>query len=243
MTLSDSIAADPMKRLREILDDTNPNDIWRPIHDAEGRLVAQAGGKKDDLPAADMAFLDFRGKSVLDLGCNFGYFSFLARRRGAERVLGVEINDRLVEACNLQKKLHGLEGVEFIAANFNSLELDRPFDIVLFLDILGSHKILDGRLPSALDTMVRFAGKEMVATVQPVYHLPGSLGIEAADLGSRYPAAFVRDNCFYLGEYVRDYFRDDWEMDMHPAEHEADDQTRRMLHFKKMNEVHSSDAK
>jgi tRNA (mo5U34)-methyltransferase len=37
-----------------------------------------------------LAALDFRGKSVLDIGCWDGYFSFLAARAGASKVLSVD---------------------------------------------------------------------------------------------------------------------------------------------------------
>src|SRR4051812_45956312 len=37
---------------------------------------------------------DLRGKSVLDIGCNAGFFSIEMKRRGAERVVGIDFDER-----------------------------------------------------------------------------------------------------------------------------------------------------
>ena len=40
---------------------------------------------------------DFSDKTVLDIGCNAGYYSFVAKTRGAKRVVGVELDLSMVE--------------------------------------------------------------------------------------------------------------------------------------------------
>ena len=40
---------------------------------------------------------DLAGKSVLDIGCNAGFYSLEMKRRGAGRVLGVDFDDRYLE--------------------------------------------------------------------------------------------------------------------------------------------------
>src|SRR5258706_13311006 len=40
---------------------------------------------------------DMRGASVLDIGCNAGFYSIELKKRGAGRVLGVELDDRYLE--------------------------------------------------------------------------------------------------------------------------------------------------
>src|SRR5919204_3541158 len=37
---------------------------------------------------------DLRGKTVLDVGCNAGFFSIEMKRRGADRVLGIDSDER-----------------------------------------------------------------------------------------------------------------------------------------------------
>src|SRR5258708_24366920 len=40
---------------------------------------------------------DMRGASVLDIGCNAGFYSIELKKRGAGRVLGVDVDDRYLE--------------------------------------------------------------------------------------------------------------------------------------------------
>ena len=40
---------------------------------------------------------DLTGKSVLDIGCNAGFYSMEMKRRGADYVLGIDMDDRYLE--------------------------------------------------------------------------------------------------------------------------------------------------
>src|SRR5690242_8806459 len=44
---------------------------------------------------------DLSGKSVLDVGCNAGFFSLELKRRGAARVLGVDFDPRYLQQARL----------------------------------------------------------------------------------------------------------------------------------------------
>lgn len=77
---------------------------------------------------------DMTGKTVLDVGGNEGYFSFLCERRGASRVV---ILDRLQGACQC-----ALENFKFVKAKLNSkveyrvgaledLDFSEQFDYVI----------------------------------------------------------------------------------------------------------------
>ena len=48
--------------------------------------------------------LDLSGKTVLDAGCNAGFFSFEAKKRGAARVLGVDRKtlDRMIKRHHIE---------------------------------------------------------------------------------------------------------------------------------------------
>ena len=81
---------------------------------------------------------DLRGRSVLDIGCNAGFFSLECKRLGADRVVGVDVNqgtdhDFLAQARFAAAEL-GLE-VEYREQDFLGLD-DGPFDVVLFLGVL-----------------------------------------------------------------------------------------------------------
>lgn len=81
--------------------------------------------------------LDFRGKSVLDIGCWDGYFSFMAEQRGASRVVALD---------NPEFRWGGMDGFNFLHDHFQSAVefrkgsvFDAPkerFDIVLCYGVL-----------------------------------------------------------------------------------------------------------
>ena len=84
---------------------------------------------------------DLSGKTVLDIGCSDGFYSFECERRGAARVLAVDnYSSPLVDSPSGFNVAHRLldSKVEFRQADLFSLdpERDGPFDIVLFLGVL-----------------------------------------------------------------------------------------------------------
>src|ERR1041385_6604674 len=40
---------------------------------------------------------DLSGKSVLDVGCNAGFYSIQMKRRGAERVVGIDTDEKYLD--------------------------------------------------------------------------------------------------------------------------------------------------
>src|SRR5688572_19411950 len=48
-------------------------------------------------PALRALLPDLRGRSVLDLGCGFGWFCRWAREQGAARVVGVDVSEKMLE--------------------------------------------------------------------------------------------------------------------------------------------------
>lgn len=80
---------------------------------------------------------DLSGKTVLDVGCNAGFYSFEAKRRGAARVLGVDGQRQHVRQGLLVRKVLGLD-VEFRRLNVYELNARNvgQFDITLALGLL-----------------------------------------------------------------------------------------------------------
>lgn len=89
----------------------------------------------------------FRGKTVLDLGCNNGYFTRLAMKSGAKRAVGVDIG-QCIEGAKLLAEKEGLN-CEFWQLNMEDKEFKRfcpQFDVVIFLSALAKIKNKDGFL-------------------------------------------------------------------------------------------------
>jgi tRNA (mo5U34)-methyltransferase len=81
---------------------------------------------------------DLTGKGLLDVGCNAGFYSVEAKRRNAERVLGVDAQRREVRQARFVKKALGLDGLEFRRLSVYDLSLETVglFDVTLALGLI-----------------------------------------------------------------------------------------------------------
>ena len=79
---------------------------------------------------------DLTGKSVLDIGCNAGFYSMEMKRRGAERVLGIDFDDRYLDQARLASDVKGFD-IEFRKLSVYDLAaLGEKFDLVIFMGVL-----------------------------------------------------------------------------------------------------------
>lgn len=80
---------------------------------------------------------DLSGKSVLDIGCNGGFYSFEMKRRGAARVLALDHDWTYLAQAQFARDQLGLD-VEFRQLDVYDLGQlgDEQFDLVLFLGVL-----------------------------------------------------------------------------------------------------------
>ncbi|MFL6312787.1 MAG: TIGR04290 family methyltransferase [Terriglobales bacterium] len=101
---------------------------------------------------------DLSGASVLDIGCNGGFYSIELKRRGASRVLGVDVDDRYLEQARFASQVLGLD-IEF--AKYSVYDVDSipgKFDFVLFMGVFYHL-----RYPLfALDKVVKKVGKSLI---------------------------------------------------------------------------------
>jgi tRNA (mo5U34)-methyltransferase len=85
----------------------------------------------DHLPA------DLTGKSVLDIGCNAGFYSMEMKRRGAERVLGIDSDDRYLAQAAFAAETLGYDRIEFRNLSVYDVgALKERFDVVIFMGVL-----------------------------------------------------------------------------------------------------------
>lgn len=79
-----------------------------------------------------------RGRRVLDLGCNAGFWSLQAVAAGAEFVLGVDIRDVHVDQANLVFEAKGVDPdrYRFERGDLFAHELGDGFDVVLCLGVM-----------------------------------------------------------------------------------------------------------
>ena len=126
---------------------------------------------KDELPA------DLAGKTVLDIGCNAGFYSMEMKRRGADRVLGIDFDPAYLAQARFAAEVEGLD-IEFRQMSvYDVATLGERFDVVFFigvfyhlrhpllaLDLIHEHVARDILVFQSLQR-----GSDEVAVVAPDY--------------------------------------------------------------------------
>src|SRR5262245_45018747 len=78
---------------------------------------------------------DLTGASVLDIGCNGGFYSIQMKQRGAKRVLGVDVDDRYLNQARFAADTLKLD-IEFQKLSVYAIdEVEGQFDYVLFMGL------------------------------------------------------------------------------------------------------------
>jgi ribosomal protein L11 methyltransferase len=169
--LADRHSRDIDSRLADLLARLDPGQIWRPVPGPDGTLLARGSGPDVKTLKTFVAGLDFTGKSVIDLGCNLGFFTFLACRLGAVSALGLDSDPEVVAAASLLAELHGLPQARFAVRDFLAEPGEDQADLVLAIDFIGRGVIAKGRLRAVLTAASGLARREMFFTLRPIYAL------------------------------------------------------------------------
>src|SRR3954447_16971981 len=77
-----------------------------------------------------------KGKTVLDIGCNAGFYAMEMKRRGADRVLGLDSREEYLAQARFAAEVSNLE-VEFRNLSVYEVgKLGETFDLVIFMGVL-----------------------------------------------------------------------------------------------------------
>lgn len=134
------VAGDPTDSLRERVDALGPwfqnIDLGRGVRTAPDHFLG-------DYPAfkfrrfADAIPADLEGRSVLDIGCNAGFYSIEMKKRGAGRVLGIDSDERYLEQARLASQTLGFPDIEYRNLSVYDVgALGEKFDLVIFMGVL-----------------------------------------------------------------------------------------------------------
>jgi tRNA (mo5U34)-methyltransferase len=79
---------------------------------------------------------DLRGRTVLDIGCNAGFYSLEMKKRGADRVVGVDFDETYLNQARFAAEVSGLD-IEFRQLSvYDVARLGEKFDVVIFMGVL-----------------------------------------------------------------------------------------------------------
>jgi tRNA (mo5U34)-methyltransferase len=132
---------------------------------------------------------------VLDVGCNAGFYSFEMKRRGAERVLGIDASAEYLEQARFASSVLKLD-VEFRQlSTYQVAQLAERFDLVLFMGVLYHlrHPLL------ALDLLREHVTKDLL-----LFQSLQRGSRERAALQSDYP--FSEEQVFLTESYPKLHF-------------------------------------
>lgn len=134
---------------------------------------------------ADALPADLSGISVLDIGCNAGFYCVEMKRRGAARVLGIDSDARYLAQARLVADTLGHPDIELRQCSvYDVATIGERFDLVLFMGLLYHlrHPLL------ALDLIRHYVAREYLlfqtmqqgssepfdAPADHPFHLPGT---------------------------------------------------------------------
>jgi tRNA (mo5U34)-methyltransferase len=101
---------------------------------------------------------DLRGRTVLDVGCNAGFYSMEMKRRGADRVVAIDSDEQYLAQARFAAEVCGAD-IEFRRMSvYDVPQLGEKFDLVLFMGVLYHlrHPLL------ALDLLHEFAARDLL---------------------------------------------------------------------------------
>jgi tRNA (mo5U34)-methyltransferase len=142
---------------------------------------------------------DLSGKSVLDIGCNGGFYSIEMKLRGADRVVGIDTDDKYLDQARFAARVNELE-IEFRNLSvYRVAELKERFDLVLFMGVLYHlrHPLL------ALDLLHEYVVDDLLVAQSM---LRGSR--QRSELPPDFP--FWEEEVFEDHKFPRLYFVEQW---------------------------------
>ena len=94
------------------------------------------GGRNNELRVEQMKLkqIDFRGKTVLDIGCSEGWFCNYAEKRGAKTIVGTDLPGVVENLWELSSYL-GCYNVDYQGHDLKTDAITAPYDIVFFFSM------------------------------------------------------------------------------------------------------------
>ena len=136
--MNDSMAGQDPQRIRRRIDELGE---W--FHNMElGGVWTAPNHFLGDYPRvkwqrfADALPADLSGRTVLDVGCNAGFYALELKKRGADRVVAIDSDERYLAQARFASEVTGLE-IELRHLDvYDVARLGEQFDLVVFMGVL-----------------------------------------------------------------------------------------------------------
>jgi ribosomal protein L11 methyltransferase len=114
-----------------VWEDFTPQPHQRVIYLDPGKAFGTGTHETTSLCAQKLLAYSGHSKSLYDVGCGSGILAIIAAAHGFERVVGVDIDEKAIEASEENAALNGLETkISFLKGNLIDL-LEEPADMIV----------------------------------------------------------------------------------------------------------------
>jgi SAM-dependent methyltransferase len=137
--------------------------------------IKTKGKFRTDIRESFFSKIDFRGKRVLDIGCNSGQYCFMAKRMGASEVVGLDINKKRLEQARIINENEGLD-ICFLEKDISEASSLGKFDIVLCIAVFTEISDIIGSIQAIKSNIKDVAFIEM-DIARPLIYLPSPMEI------------------------------------------------------------------
>ena len=143
---------------------------------------------------------DLSGKSVLDVGCNAGFYSIQMKQRGADRVVAIDTDEQYLAQARFAAKVSNAE-IEFRNLSvYRVADLHEQFDLVLFMGVLYHlrHPLLALELLHEHAVGDLLVAQSLLRGAKEVANLPGDFPFSETDAfaGETFPRMYFVEKRF-----------------------------------------------
>lgn len=154
--------------------------LWNKMATAYDAFSSGKNAYRDTIewPCIQSMLPDITGKSVIDLGCGSGHYTFRLEDANPRKLTGVDISDEMLRIAREKAESRG-SSAKFIKGDLHDFVPDDQYDVVFSSTL--SHYIVDlFPLFANIYDMLTYRGICIISVVNPIYsaHYPLKKGIE-----------------------------------------------------------------